>query len=145
MVYTLIIQRRHLGNIPIWASMTVGGILMVLLQVISVETAFQAINLNIILFLFGMFSIVSALEKSGVLGVVAIRMLSRARGNPNYLLLVFVVGLGILSAFLVNDTIAILGVPLAIYATRSIKTIPVPLLFGLAFGISIGQRYDTYR
>jgi len=66
----------------------------------------EAINLDIILFLFGMFSIVSALEKSGVLGVVAINMVSRTKGNPNYLLLVFVVGLGILSAFLVNDTIA---------------------------------------
>ena len=112
---------------------------MVLLQVISVESAFEAINLDIILFLFGMFSIVSALEKSGVLGVVAIKMVSRTKGNPNYLLLVFVVGLGILSAFLVNDTIAILGVPLAIYVMRSVKPIPIVLLFGLAFGISIGS------
>ena len=112
---------------------------MVLLQVISVESAFEAINLDIILFLFGMFSIVSALEKSGVLGVVAINMVSRTKGNPNYLLLVFVVGLGILSAFLVNDTIAILGVPLAIYVMRSVKPIPIVLLFGLAFGISIGS------
>jgi len=86
--------------------MTIGALFMVLLQVISVESALEAINLDIILFLFGMFSIVSALEKSGVLGVVAINMVSRTKGNPNYLLLVFVVGLGILSAFLVNDTIA---------------------------------------
>jgi Na+/H+ antiporter NhaD/arsenite permease-like protein len=139
LVYVLIIQRRQLGNIPIWTSMTIGALFMVLLQVISVESAFEAINLDIILFLFGMFSIVSALEKSGVLGVVAIMMVSRTKGNPNYLLLVFVVGLGILSAFLVNDTIAILGVPLAIYVMRSVKPIPIVLLFGLAFGISIGS------
>ncbi len=119
--------------------MTIGALFMVLLQVISVESAFEAINLDIILFLFGMFSIVSALERSGILGVVAIKMVSRTKGNPNYLLLVFVVGLGILSAFLVNDTIAILGVPLAIYVMRSVKPIPIVLLFGLAFGISIGS------
>jgi Na+/H+ antiporter NhaD/arsenite permease-like protein len=120
--------------------MTIGAVLMVLLQVISVEYAFQAINLDIILFLFGMFSIVSALEKSGVLGVVALKMVSRTEGNPSYLLLMFVVGMGILSAFLVNDTIAILGVPLAIYILRrSIKAIPIVILFGLAFGISIGS------
>ncbi|HZA42961.1 MAG TPA: SLC13 family permease [Nitrososphaeraceae archaeon] len=53
--------------------------------------------------------------------------------------MVFVVGLGLLSAFLVNDTIAILGVPLAIYVMRSIKQIPIVLLIGLAFGISIGS------
>ena len=38
-----------------------------------------------------------------------------------------------------NDTIAILGVPLAIYVMRSIKQIPIVLLIGLAFGISIGS------
>lgn len=65
LVYVLIIQRRRFGNIPIWTSMTIGALLMVLLQVISVESAFEAINLDVILFLFGMFSIVSALEKSG--------------------------------------------------------------------------------
>ena len=119
--------------------MTVGALLMVLFQVISVESAFEAINLDIILFLFGMFSIVSALEKSGVLGMIAIKMVSRTKSNPSYLLLVFVVGLGILSAFLVNDTIAILGVPLAIYVMRSVKPIPIVLLIGLAFGITIGS------
>jgi Na+/H+ antiporter NhaD/arsenite permease-like protein len=139
LVYVLIIQRRRFGNIPIWTSMTVGALLMVLFQVISVESAFEAINLDIILFLFGMFSIVSALEKSGILGVIAIKMVSRTKGNPSYLLLVFVVGLGILSAFLVNDTIAILGVPLAIYVMRSVKPIPIVLLIGLAYGITIGS------
>jgi Na+/H+ antiporter NhaD/arsenite permease-like protein len=119
--------------------MTVGALLMVLFQVISVESAFEAINLDIILFLFGMFSIVSALEKSGILGVIAIKMVSRTKGNPSYLLLVFVVGLGILSAFLVNDTLAILGVPLAIYVMRSVKPIPIVLLIGLAYGITIGS------
>jgi Na+/H+ antiporter NhaD/arsenite permease-like protein len=138
-VYVFIIQRRRFGNIPIWTSMTIGALLMVLLQVITVESAFAAINLDIILFLFGMFSIVSALEKSGVLGLIAIKMVSRTKGNPSYLLLVFIVGLGILSAFLVNDTIAILGVPLAIYVMRSIKPIPIVLLIGLAFGITIGS------
>ena len=72
--------------------MTVGALLMVLFQVISVESAFKAINLDIILFLFGMFSVMSALEKSGILGVIAIKMGSRTKGNPSYLLLVFVVG-----------------------------------------------------
>lgn len=139
LVYVLIIQRRRFGNIPIWTSMTVGALLMVLFQVISVESAFEAINLDIILFLFGMFSIVSALEKSGILGVIAIKMVSRTKGNPSYLLLVFVVGLGILSAFLVNDTLAILGVPLAIYVMRSVKPIPIVLLIGLAYGITIGS------
>ena len=67
LVFFLIIERRRLNNIPIWTSMLIGAGLMVGLQVISIEDAFKAINLDVIIFLFGMFSIVSALEKSGVL------------------------------------------------------------------------------
>ena len=67
LVFFLIIQKRKLNNIPIWTSMLVGAGLMIGLQLISIEDAFKAINLDVIIFLFGMFSIVSALDKSGVL------------------------------------------------------------------------------
>ncbi len=70
LVFLLIIERRRLNNIPIWTSMLIGAGLMVGLQVISIEDAFKAINLDVIIFLFGMFSIVSALDRSGVLKYV---------------------------------------------------------------------------
>ena len=73
LVFFLIIERRRLNNIPIWTSMLIGAGLMVGLQVISIEDAFKAINLDVIIFLFGMFSIVSALDRSGVLKYVARR------------------------------------------------------------------------
>jgi Na+/H+ antiporter NhaD/arsenite permease-like protein len=66
-------------------------------------------------------------------------MLSKANGNVNSILLVFIIGLGILSAFLVNDTIALLGIPLVIYVSRQIGIRPTVLFIALAFGISIGS------
>jgi len=45
-----------------------------------------------------MFSIVTALDRAGVLKLIAIRMLTRAK-DLNSLLLIFVLGMGILSAF----------------------------------------------
>ena len=53
LVFFLIIERRRLNNIPIWTSMLIGAGLMVGLQVISIEDAFKAINLDVIIFLFG--------------------------------------------------------------------------------------------
>jgi Na+/H+ antiporter NhaD/arsenite permease-like protein len=125
-VYTLIIGRRRFG-IPIWAAMLVGAALMIGLQVIGVQAAFMSVNLDVIAFLFGMFSIVSALDRAGVLRRVAIKMLAVAK-TPDRLLMAFVVGMGLLAAFLVNDTIALLGVPLVIY-----------VLIALAFGITVGS------
>jgi Na+/H+ antiporter NhaD/arsenite permease-like protein len=75
LVFFLIIERRRLNNIPIWTSMLIGAGLMVGLQLISIEDTFKAINLDVIIFLFGMFSIVSALDSSGVLKYIAAKML----------------------------------------------------------------------
>ena len=97
--------------------MLIGAALMVGLQVISIQSAFFSINLDVILFLFSMFSIVSALERSGVLRLIALKMLSRAKSMDTFLF-IFIVGMGILSAFLVNDTVALLGVPIVIHISK---------------------------
>ena len=136
-VYTLIIGRRRFG-VPIWAAMLIGAALMIGLQVIGVQAAFESVNLDVIAFLFGMFSIVSALDRAGVLQRVAIMMLAVAK-TPNRLLMAFVVGMGLLAAFLVNDTIALLGIPLVIYVARHAGIRPVVLLIALAFGITVGS------
>jgi Na+/H+ antiporter NhaD/arsenite permease-like protein len=136
-VYTLIIGRRRFG-IPIWTAMLIGAALMVGLQVIGVEAALTSINLEVIAFLFGMFSIVSALERAGVLQLIAIKMLAIAK-TPRKLLMTFVVGMGLLSAFLVNDTIALLGVPIVIHVARHSGIRSVVLLLALSFGVTVGS------
>jgi Na+/H+ antiporter NhaD/arsenite permease-like protein len=136
-VYLLIIARRKF-NIPIWTSMLIGSMLMIGFRVISIESAFKSINLDVIAFLFGMFSIVTALDRSGVLKFVAIKMLSKAR-SPSSLLMVFVIGMGILSAFLVNDTIALLGIPLVVYISQRTGIKSTVLLIALSFGITVGS------
>lgn len=104
-VYFLIIFGRARFKIAIWTSMLIGAALMVGFQVISIDSAFKSVNLDVIGFLFGMFSIVTALDRSGVLKLVAIWILSRAK-DLNTLLMVFIVRMGILSAFLVNKLVS---------------------------------------
>lgn len=97
-VYFFIIVGRRRFHIPIWVSMVIGAVLMLVLQVISLPSALKSINLDVIGFLFGMFSIVAALDKSGVIKLVAVKMLSRAN-NIDSLLLIFVVGMGCFQLF----------------------------------------------
>jgi Na+/H+ antiporter NhaD/arsenite permease-like protein len=51
----------------------------------------------------------------------------------------FVLGLGLLSAFLVNDTIAVIGIPLVVYISRQVGIRSQVLLIALAFGITVGS------
>ena len=95
LMYALIIGRKRFG-VPIWAAMLIGAALMVGLQVIDVRSALTSIKLDVIAFLFGIFSIVSALDRAGVLRRLATRMLVVAK-TPERLLMVFVVGMGLLS------------------------------------------------
>lgn len=136
-VYALIACRKRVG-IPIWTSMLIGAALMIVLQTISIQSAISSISLDVIGFLFGMFSIVSALEKAGVLRKLAIKMMEIAK-TPSRLMLAFVMGMGTLSAFVVNDTIALLGVPLAAYVAARSQIRPAVLLIALAFGITVGS------
>ncbi|HKU33195.1 MAG TPA: SLC13 family permease [Candidatus Nitrosotalea sp.] len=136
-VYILIVGRIKF-RIPIWASMLIGAALMIGFQIISPASAFKSVQIDVIMFLFGMFSIVSALDKAGVLRYIAIKMLSRAK-TPDRILLIFVVGIGSLSAFLVNDTIALMGVPLVAYISKHIGVRPAVLLIALAFGVTVGS------
>lgn len=135
--YILIVGRIRF-KIPIWASMLIGASLMLGFQIIGIEDAIKSIQFDVIMFLFGMFSIVSALDRSGVLRWIAIKMLSKAK-TPNALLMMFVVGMGLLSAFLVNDAIALMGIPLVIYISKHLGIKPNVFLIALAFGITIGS------
>ena len=104
-IYILIVGRIRF-KVPIWVAMLIGATLMLVFQVIGLENAIKSIQFDVIMFLFGMFSIVSALERSGMLKLFAIKILSKSK-TPNSLLMMFVVGMGLLSAFLVNDAIAL--------------------------------------
>ncbi|MDH2906483.1 MAG: SLC13 family permease [Candidatus Nitrosotalea sp.] len=136
-VYVLIVGRIRF-KVPIWIAMSIGAVLMILFQIIDVESAAKSIQVDVIVFLFAMFSIVSALDRSGLLKLVAAKMMSKAK-TPDLLLMAIVVGMGLLSAFLVNDTIALMGIPLIIYISKHVGARPVVLLIALAFGITVGS------
>ncbi|PIN83341.1 MAG: citrate transporter [Nitrosopumilales archaeon CG11_big_fil_rev_8_21_14_0_20_33_24] len=138
-VYGLIIFRNVRGiNVPIWASMTFGAIAVLVLQIISIHNAFSAINFDVIFFLLGMFILVSGLEYSGMLNHMVNRILSFAK-TPNQILFFILFVMGLLSAFLINDTIALVATPIVIGLAKPMNIRPAPMLICLAFGITIGS------
>ena len=138
-VFVLIATRR-IGNIKlqIWQIMLFGAIAVLATGQISPVNALLSINLDVILFLFGMFIVGEALIESGYLPHLAYRLFRRAK-SPDQLLLtvLFVMGLG--SAFLMNDTLAIIGTPVVLLLAKQCKLPPKLMLLTLAFAITIGS------
>ena len=125
------------GRYEIWQIMCLGAVATVISGSISFYDAIKAINTDVIICLFGMFVIGAALEESGYLSHITYKMFKSARSLEGLFLAILIfAGLG--SAFLMNDTIAIIGTPIVLLLARSHNINPRPLLMALAFAVTIG-------
>jgi Na+/H+ antiporter NhaD/arsenite permease-like protein len=136
----VLIAVRHVGNIKlrIWQIMLAGAVVVLVARQISPVNAFKAINTDVMLFLFGVFIIGQALEESGYLGHLAYRLFNKAHSMKT-LVLFILLGMGLLSALLLNDTLAIIGTPVVLSLASKSKTQPKVLLLSLAFAVTIGS------
>ncbi len=136
----ILIAVRKIGNIrlQIWQIMLAGALAVLLTGQIAPLVALRAINADVMLFLFGMFVVGEALIGSGYLSSLAYRVFSRAR-SADSLLLMLLFGIGIAAAFLMNDTLAIIGTPVVLMLARCRGLPAKPLLLALAFAVTIGS------
>jgi len=140
LVVFILIAVRKIGRfrLQIWQAMLLGALAVLLTGQISPPEALKAINPDVILFLFGMFVVGEALEESGYLSHLSSRLFGRAK-TVDSLLLLILFGAGLLSAFLMNDTLAIIGTPVMLQIARKTGIRPKLLLLSLAFSVTIGS------
>jgi Na+/H+ antiporter NhaD/arsenite permease-like protein len=136
----VLIAARKVGRIrvAIWQAMVAGAVVVVAFGQISPAAALAAIDIDVMLFLFGMFVLGEALVESGYLYAVAYRWLSRVRTTDS-LVLAVVVASGLASAVLMNDTLAIIATPLVLRLAMEHRVTARLLLLALAFGITTGS------
>ena len=139
-VILILIAFRQVGGtkLHIWQIMLLGALTVLLTGQISPYDGLKSINPDVMIFLFGMFVIGEAMHRSGFLLHLSYRLFGRAR-SLDHLVLLILFGTGMLSAFLMNDTLAIIGTPLVLYLARSQSISPKLLLLSLAFGVTTGS------
>jgi Na+/H+ antiporter NhaD/arsenite permease-like protein len=139
LVFLLIIVRR-IGkfHLQIWQIMAMGAIAVLATLQISPLNALKSINLDVMFFLFGMFIVGEALVNSGYLSYLSCRLFRRAKSLDS-LVLFILFGIGIMAAFLMNDTLAIIGTPVVLLLASKARTSPKILLLALAFAVTIGS------
>ncbi|MBM2825392.1 MAG: arsenite permease [Dehalococcoidales bacterium] len=140
LIVFLLIAVRQIGNIrlQIWQIMLLGALAVLFTGQISPAGALKAINPDVILFLFGTFVIGQALQDSGYLSHLAYRFFRRTR-SLDHLVIFILLGMGLLSAFLMNDTMAIIGTPVVLLFARKNGVPARVLLLALAFAVTIGS------
>jgi len=116
----------------------VGASLMVGFGVLSLDEAYRAIDLDTLVLLLGMMILVAALRLSGFFALAAQLVARRAR-HPLTLLAGVVLTSGLLSAFLVNDTVCLMLTPLVAELALTLRRRPVPYLLAVAMASNIGS------
>lgn len=136
----VLIAFRQVGGVrlKIWQIMSGGAIAVVALGEIPPADAIRSINADVMVFLAGMFIVGEAMRQSGYLFHLTNRLFGRA-DSTDKLLIMLLFGMGMLSAFLMNDTIAIIGTPVVLYLSRVHRVAPGLMLLSLAFAVTIGS------
>lgn len=116
----------------------VGSALLIGLGALSLRQAWEAIDPTTIVFLLSMMVVNASLSYGGAFQLALLGLIRVSR-NPFGLLIMLVFGSGLLSAFLLNDTLALVFTPLTLQVTTVLGLNPIPYLLGLAAATNLGS------
>jgi Na+/H+ antiporter NhaD/arsenite permease-like protein len=130
---------------PIWAIFVAGAFVVVASGVLTLPGAESAIAnaLPTLIFLLALFLFVGALDAAGVLDHLARWILSRPR-RPEDLPFDLFLGIGLVSAFMINDALVLVGVPLLLGVSARVRADPKPLLLVLACSVTVGSTLTPF-
>jgi len=132
-----------IGKVPVYridraGAALLGGSLMVATGVLTLDEAYRAVDFDTITLLLGMMIVVANLRLSGFFRVVT-DWIARHVHHPLVLLTAVVLASGLLSAFLVNDTICLVMTPLVLEIVVRLDRNPIPYLLAIATASNIGS------
>ncbi len=145
-VFAAVIGRQLAGRgPPLWTVFVAGGLLTVAAGVLTLAGAEEALAsaAPTLVFLLSLFVFASALESAGALDHLARWLVGVAR-RPEDLGFYLFVGIGLVSAALINDALVVIGVPILIAAAAQLRIPPKPLLLVLAFGVTVGSTLTPF-
>ncbi|MCS7136373.1 MAG: SLC13 family permease [Nitrososphaerota archaeon] len=138
LIISLVLRGKRGYRIPVWSIMALAAFITVMSGLVGLEEMGSVIDVDVVLFLIGMFSLVGLAEASGLLNMVSVWFISRFKSSYS-LVLASSMLFGFLAAFAMNDTVALMGPPIAYTISKIIKASPTMMFLLLAFSITIGS------
>lgn len=135
----LIIASRQLSFIGLDrpAGATVGAVAMVLVGGLPMDAALHAIDLHVLVLLFGILLIAAYLTEARFFRLCAYWVMTRA-GSARSLVFALTFVAGALSALLLNDTVCVLLTPLVVAVVVEARLPAMPYLLALASAANVG-------
>jgi di/tricarboxylate transporter len=132
-----VVLAAALNVAPIVVAAVVGAIALILLQCITIDEAYEAIDWKIIFLLAGVLSLGIALERSGAAAILSANMLKYIGAlGPIALVSAFYFITSALTETMSNNATAALLAPIAIVTAESLGASPMPFLMAITFAAS---------
>lgn len=138
LTYMVIASRQlHFLKLDRPAGAVVGAVAMVIVGGLPMELALRAIDLHVLLLLFGVLLIAAYLTEAQFFRLAAYLVLTRAKSARSLLFgLTFVSGA--LSALLLNDTVCVVLTPVVLAVVVEARLPAMPYLLALASAANVG-------
>jgi Na+/H+ antiporter NhaD/arsenite permease-like protein len=137
--YVLISLRRlSFLKIDRPAAALLGAVLCVTTRVLSPTEAAAAVDGSTLLLLFGVMGMGAFLSVDGFFDDAEANLVALAK-TPKRLVGLIVWGSGLLSAFITNDAVCVLGAPLVVRIVQRHRLAPLPFLLALATAANTGS------
>ena len=138
LTYVVIASRQlHWIGLDRTGGAIVGAVAMVVVGGLPMDVALHAVDLHVLVLLFGVLVIAAYLVEARFFRLTAYLVLTRARSARSLVFgLTFVVGA--LSALLLNDTVCVLLTPLVVAVVVEAKLPALPYLLALASAANVG-------
>ena len=137
-VFALIAIREWLPSaVKIWHVMTAGAVVLLVTGTITSQSALKAIDWNVMLYLFSVFSIGRALYENGISHRIAGWMVGWK--TPGISLVAFMLLFALVAAVLTNDAAAIIGTPIALMLAHQTGADQRTFLVALCVSVTVGS------
>lgn len=137
----ILCQKVGRWKLPVWLIAISAAVLLITTGQLSITKAIQSIDTNVILYMFGLFIITRSLEQSHALTHATLMLFSQAK-YMQHVVLILIFASGLSSALLMNDTIAVIGVPVILLLAKQQSIDHRPLLITLALSITLGSTFS---
>ncbi len=149
-IFVAAIGINSFGLLPVHIAMTTAAVTMVLLRLVSLREAYEAIDWPILILLGAMLPVGAALEDTGAAATAAGWLIDLSGDLPvAAIVAILLIGTMFLSDVINNAAAAVLMAPVAIQTARTLEASPDPFLMAIAVGAAaafltpIGHQSNT--
>lgn len=137
-IFAAAVVVTSLGILPVEIAFSLAALAMILTRLISLEGAYRAVDLPIVVLLAAMLPVGQALETTGGAELIAQRIVDMgALSSPALLVAGIMTVVMLLSNVINNAAAAAIAAPIAIRVAQSLEVSPDPLLMAVAIGASL--------